>query len=948
MTLGMPLELRSSSRTLLCALAACLTVLALLGAIGAATAQAAPTPNSVLILGSTVATCSATDNTGGTCTDPQSLEQQQAEAAGFTTVKVVTDSQWTSMTTADFEQYQLIVFGDPASSSCNTMGPESVAALTAPAWEPAVTDTGGNKVMIGATPTRHYLQNTKLDGPELEEQSLAYAGAASAATGVYLDLDCSFDGATQGTAIPFLDGLSTQTGTDMFQVMGYDPNPPPQFFNSLTACDTGVNIVATTALTTGLTDNSLSNWDCSVHEAFTSFPSDYTPLVLAPTGSGFPSEYCANDVDTSEQACGSPYILVSGGGVQLSSEIALSPTAQNASTSPGSPGSATVTASVTNGGVQEAGKAVTFTVTSGPDQGQTQTINTDSNGQAQFTVNNSGVAGTDSVTASFTDDSQAVQKAIASIDFQGPANVSATPDTLTGTQGTALGDPVVATFTDPSGQISAGGWTTQIDWGDGTSSSTGTVSSTGTANEYNLNGDHTYSAPGTYTVTITITDTGATADTTTVTTTATIGKGQLAVQAPQTPVSAVEGSNFSGEVAGFTNTDVSTSPSSYTATIDWGDGSATTAGTIAAVSATPGSFTVGGSHQYAEAGSYTVKVTVTGGDDATTSANNQSTATISEATITVTAGTITATTGTPFSGQVATFTDGDHLTPASDYTAAIEWGDGATTTGTISGSNGSFTVDGGHTYATAGTFPLTVTVTETDNPDASGTGTGSSNTGDAAFTVTGRGTLLLPTETFNGTLATVRYGNASTPASSFTAKINWGDGTTTPGTLTGSAGSYSVTAHHTFTGAGPYAVRIAVTDPASRTGSATTTILVPSSVSALSIPGRISARALLCGVKRHHKCTGLAILGSFRSGGGAVWGVTISKSGRTPMVLGQITRKVTAGSVKLVFKVTNHKLAKRLYRMVRRHKLNQLGVQQVFTNAAGARSQTTLFSRVTK
>jgi hypothetical protein len=945
MSLGMPLELRPSSRTLLCALAACLAALALLGVAGAGTAQAAPTPNSALILGSTVDPCSATDNTGSTCTDTQSLEQQQAEAAGFN-VTVATDSQWDSMTIADFEQYQLIIFGDPASSSCDTMGPESVAALTAPAWEAAVMDTGGNKVMIGATPTRHYLQNKKLDGPQLEEQSLAYAGATSGGTGVYIDLDCSFDGAIQGTAIPFLDGLSTQAGTNMFQVMGYDPNPPPTNFNPLTACDTGVNIVATTALTSGLTDTSLSGWDCSVHEAFTSFPSDYTPLVLAPSTSGFPSDYCANDVDTSEQACGSPYILVSGGGVTLSSQIALSPTAQNLSTSPASPGSGTVTASVTNGGVQESGKAVTFTVTSGPDQGQTKTIDTGSNGQAQFTVDNSGVAGEDSVTASFTDDSGDVQKAIASITFQGPANVSVTPNSLTGTQGSPLGNPVVATFTDPSGQIGGSGWTTQINWGDGTGDSTGTVSSTGTANQYNLNADHTYSAPGTYTVTITVTDAANTADTTTVTTTAKIGQGQLAVTAQ--PVNVVEGADFSGEVASFTNTDDGTSPTSYTATIDWGDGSASTAGTVAAVSGTPGSFTVTGAHQYAEAGSYTVSVTVTGGDDSTTTASGDSTATITEAKITVTAGSITPTTGSPFSGPVATFTDADPLTPASDYTATIGWGDGTSTSGTITGSDGAFTVDGTHTYATADTFPLTVTVSETDNAEATATGSGSAAAGDATFSVTGRGTLLLPTESFSGTLATVRYGNTSAPASSFTARISWGDGSSSAGTLTGSAGSYSVTAHHMFTGAGPYRVRVTVTDPAAKTGSATTTILVPSSISALSIPARISARALLCGVKRHHKCTGLGILGSFRSGGGAVWDVSISKSGHGSRVLGQITRRVTAGSVKLVFKVTNRKLAKKLYRMVRHRKLNRLSVQQVFTNAAGAHSQTTLFSRVTK
>lgn len=937
----MPLELPPSSRTLVRALTALLAALALLGAGGAATAQAASTPHSALILGSTVATCSATDNKGSTCTDTQSLEQQQAELAGFTNVTVVNAATWNSMTTADFEQYQLIIFGDPGNCNIDTMGPGSVAALTAPVWEPAVMSTGGNKVLIGTTPTKHYLQGTAPDAPALEEQSLSYAGAVSGATGVYVDLNCAYDTAPQGTAVPFLDGLSTQTGTNMFQVMGYDPNPPPALFDPTTACDTTVNIVASTSLTSGLTDGSLGPWDCSVHAAFTGFPSDYTPLVLAPSSSGFPSQYCANDVDTNRQACGSPYILISGGGVSVTSDIALSPPSQDAATSPSTPGSATVTATVTRGGSPESGKTVTFLVTGGPDKGQTGTGLTDANGQAKFTVANSGVAGSDTISASFTNDSGNVERALSTINFQGPNNVSATAENITGTEGTALGSPVVATFNDPSGSVTS--WTTQINWGDGTSSFQ-TLSSTGTTSQVNLTGDHTYSAPGTYTVTTTITDASNSSDTTTVTSIARISKGQITVQGQ--PVSATEGPGFSGAVASFTNTDHSTTPASYAATIDWGDGSATSAGTVTAVSGTPGSFTVSGGHTYAEAGTYTIHVTVAGGDDPTTSASGSGTATVAEATITVSAGTIAATTGTPFSGQVATFTDGDPLTPAGDYTASVQWGDGASSAGTVSGSGGSFTVNAAHTYTTAGSYPLTVTVHETDG--ASGTGSGSVGASDTTLTVTGRGTVLLPTQTFSGTLATVRYGTPSSPASAFSAQINWGDGHTGPGRVTGAGGNYSVTGSHTFAGNGPFTVRITVTDPAARTGSATTTVLIPSTVSALSIPGRIRAKTLLCVLKRHRNCPGMRILGTFRSGGGAVWSVSVSKSGRRPTVLGHITRRVSAGDVSLVFKVTNRRLAMRLLRMVRRHQLNELTVQQVFTNAAGATVRTTLFSRLLK
>src|SRR5258708_35464734 len=73
--------------------------------------------------------------------------------------------------------------------------------------------------------------------------------------------------------------------------------------------------------------------------------------------------------------------------------------------------------------------------------------------------------------------------------------------------------------------------------------------------------------------------------------------------------------------------------------------------------------------------------------------------------------------------DVASSTVNNTTDTASAFTATIDWGDGTTTTGTVVGSNGSFSVDGGHTYADK-SFPLaTVTIPRTaDNTQIAPTG----------------------------------------------------------------------------------------------------------------------------------------------------------------------------------------------------------------------------------
>src|SRR5260370_17233447 len=62
------------------------------------------------------------------------------------------------------------------------------------------------------------------------------------------------------------------------------------------------------------------------------------------------------------------------------------------------------------------------------------------------------------------------------------------------------------------------------------------------------------------------------------------------------------------------------------------------------------------------------------------------------------------------STKVATFTDTDLTDLFGGFTATIDWGDGTTSPGTITGSNGSFSVLGGHTYPDEGNFTLTPTI----------------------------------------------------------------------------------------------------------------------------------------------------------------------------------------------------------------------------------------------
>jgi choice-of-anchor C domain-containing protein len=67
-------------------------------------------------------------------------------------------------------------------------------------------------------------------------------------------------------------------------------------------------------------------------------------------------------------------------------------------------------------------------------------------------------------------------------------------------------------------------------------------------------------------------------------------------------------------------------------------------------------------------------------------------------------------TGDSFTVPVATFTDTYPAAPTTDFSATITWGDGGTSTGSISQSGSTYTVSGTYTYMADGTYTVGVAI----------------------------------------------------------------------------------------------------------------------------------------------------------------------------------------------------------------------------------------------
>lgn len=192
------------------------------------------------------------------------------------------------------------------------------------------------------------------------------------------------------------------------------------------------------------------------------------------------------------------------------------------------------------------------------------------------------------------------------------------------------------------------------------------------------------------------------------------------VRGKAVPVVSVEGQPFGGTIETFTASPTET----FTATIDWGDRSTPTSGSVTQTAS--GAFSVGGSHDYARYGAYRIKVTLTGSSH-TRPIALPSAAKISDAALSADGIGFTTQKGTSFSGPVATFTDAAPnavAAPRPTETATINWGDGTISAGSITQATpgGAFTVSGKHTYGVARTFTVRTLIHDPGGSKAAATG----------------------------------------------------------------------------------------------------------------------------------------------------------------------------------------------------------------------------------
>jgi len=205
----------------------------------------------------------------------ESSEATEAISLGFE-VDIATAEEWVAMTAADFASYRALILGD----TCGSISAVAAAEANRDVWSSV---TSGNIVLIGTDPATHQSQG----GAALNNRGINFA-ASGEGTGLFATLSCYYHGTAPMTPVPLFDGYGSFTVT------------------GVTGCFDDAHIVAESPALEGLTDADLSNWGCSVHEAFDSFPPAFIPLAIARGESG------AGSMEFADGSFGIPYILARG------------------------------------------------------------------------------------------------------------------------------------------------------------------------------------------------------------------------------------------------------------------------------------------------------------------------------------------------------------------------------------------------------------------------------------------------------------------------------------------------------------------------------------------------------------------------------------------------------------------------------------------------------------
>jgi PKD repeat protein len=196
--------------------------------------------------------------------------------------------------------------------------------------------------------------------------------------------------------------------------------------------------------------------------------------------------------------------------------------------------------------------------------------------------------------------------------------------------------------------------------------------------------------------------------------------------------------------------------------------------------------------------------------------------------------------GASFNGQVATFQDqplpkSNTCAAVSDYSVTVDWGDSTTTNLSASFVSGpdqsnlcNYAVNDSHTYGEEGGYTLNVLV-QGPNSSTPGSGTGGAAVADAALSASSADQRALAGVKFAGLVAGFSDADPGGTVGDYTAKIDWGDGSSDPGTVSpNGSGGFTVQGEHTWSSPGSYSVTVTVFDAGGSHSSTSFTAVVAS------------------------------------------------------------------------------------------------------------------------
>jgi hypothetical protein len=188
-----------------------------------------------------------------------------------------------------------------------------------------------------------------------------------------------------------------------------------------------------------------------------------------------------------------------------------------------------------------------------------------------------------------------------------PAVVLQGPPSIAATEGSDTGLVTLATFTDRGGAEALADYTATIDWGDQSGPDTSAVISF-SGGVFAVQGHHTYTDEGRYTLTVAVGHDASPVQT--VTGTVQVADADVLRADPGATLAVVQGNTFTATVATFSDSFTAATAGDFSASVDWGDGTKSAAQVVGSA----GQFRVVAKNAYTRQGSFPIVVTI--GDDA--------------------------------------------------------------------------------------------------------------------------------------------------------------------------------------------------------------------------------------------------------------------------------------------------------------------------------------------